>query len=196
MNALLLFSYIIVMDICFQVSIFIDRSCNMTQLEILKEDLELATYDVKSFNYTEEKKSIPVVAEKIDLVADNYATVSGKRFFVMPNIFTRSHRKLRADEDRKFDLVLNYEYKDIDTAIITIPNGYSPEALPQDVKLESRFGVYTASVKLVGNKLHYHRSYEHYSGRFPAKEYPELVKFYESVYKADRNKVVLVKATN
>lgn len=39
----------------------------------------------------------------------------------------------------------------------------------------------------------YFRSYEHYSGRFPPRAYNELVQFYESVYKADRNKVVLVK---
>jgi len=34
---------------------------------------------------------------------------------------------------------------------------------------------------------------EQYSGRFPAKDYGELVSFFESIYKADRNKVVLVK---
>jgi len=34
---------------------------------------------------------------------------------------------------------------------------------------------------------------EQNSGRFPAKEYNELVKFYEQVYKADRGRVVMVK---
>jgi hypothetical protein len=34
---------------------------------------------------------------------------------------------------------------------------------------------------------------EKYSGHFPAKDYNELAKFYETIYKADRNKVVLVK---
>jgi transglutaminase-like putative cysteine protease len=162
-------------------------------MEFLKEDIELATYDVNSFDYKEEKGILPVVSETLDLVAANYATVSGKRFFVVPNIITRTHRKIKAVENRKNDLILDFEFKDIDTSTITIPAGYTSEAIPADAKIESKFGKYRASVKLEGNKIIYYRHYEHYSGRFPAKDYAELVKFYEAIYKADRNKVVLVK---
>lgn len=162
-------------------------------MEFLKEDLELATYDVKSYNYKELKRPLPVIAETLDVVADNYATVSGKRFFLVPNIFTRTHRKLKAAGERRYDLVLGFEFRDIDSAEITIPAGYIPESIPQDVKLVTRFGKYTASIKVEGDKVYYYRSFEHYSGRFPASQYQELVKFYESIYKADRNKLVLVK---
>lgn len=162
-------------------------------MEFLKEDIELATYDVRSYEYKEEKSTLPVIAETLDLVADNYATVSGKRFFVIPNIITRTHRKLKTEENRKYDLVLGFEFKDIDTAEIKIPAGYTPESIPQDAKIESKFGKYAASVRLSGDKITYYRSYEHYSGRFPPKDYAELVKFYDAIYKADRNKVVLVK---
>ena len=34
---------------------------------------------------------------------------------------------------------------------------------------------------------------EHNGGRYPAKEYDDLVKFYDAIYKADRNRVVLIK---
>jgi Domain of Unknown Function with PDB structure (DUF3857)/Transglutaminase-like superfamily len=162
-------------------------------MEFLKEDIELATYDVKSYNYTEEKGFLPVITETLDLVAANYATVSGKRFFVTPNIITRTHRKIKVIENRKNELILDFEFKDIDTSTITIPAGYTPEAIPSDAKIESKFGKYSASVKLSGNKITYYRHYEHYSGHFPAKDYAELVKFYEAIYKADRGKVVLVK---
>ena len=59
--------------------------------------------------------------------------------------------------------------------------------------MRSKFGKYNAAVKLSGNEIIYYRSYEHYSGRFPASDFAELVKFYDAVYKADRNKVVFVK---
>jgi hypothetical protein len=162
-------------------------------MEFLKEDIDLATYDIKSFKYDEEKSQLPVVKEQLELVADNYATVSGKRFFVIPNIMTRAQRKLKADEERVNDVLLEFEFTDINTASIKIPAGYSPESVPPDVKIESKFGKYISSVKLEENTIKYYRHYEHYSGRFPAKDYGELVKFYESIYKADRNKVVLVK---
>ncbi len=163
-------------------------------MEFLKEDLELATYDVRSFQYKEDKKELPVISETLDLVVDHYATVSGKRFFVIPNIFTRTHRKIKTVEERRNDLVLEFEFKDVDSVEIKIPAGYAQESLPQDVKIESKFGKYSSSVKLAEGKILYYRSYEHYSGRFPAAAYNELVNFYEAIYKADRNKIVLVKS--
>ena len=162
-------------------------------MEFLKEEVDLATYDIKSYEYKEEKSALPVINETLDLVADNYATVSGKRLFVIPNIITRTHLKMKADESRKHEVVLGFEFKDIDTTEIKIPAGYSPESVPIDIKIENKFGRYTASVKLAGDKITYYRHYEHYSGRFPAKDYADLVKFYDAIYKADRNKVVLVK---
>lgn len=162
-------------------------------MEFLKEDIELATYDIRSYKYEEEKSKVPAVKELLDLTADHYATVSGKRLFILPNIITRTNRKLKPDENRKYELVLSFEFKDIDTTQITVPAGYTAESVPQDVKIESRFGKYTATVKFETGKIVYTRHYEHYSGRFPPKEYNELVKFYDAVYKADRNRVVLVK---
>jgi len=108
-------------------------------------------------------------------------------------VMNRSGIKLKTDEERKYDIVLEHENRIIDSVEIKIPPGYTPESVPQDVKIENKFGKYSSSVKLSGDKIIYYRSYEHYSGRFPAKDYADLVKFYDAVYKADRNKVVLVK---
>jgi hypothetical protein len=162
-------------------------------MEYLRENIELATYDVKNFSYNQEKAALPVINEDLELVVENYGTVSGKRVFITPNVISRTPVKLKPDDNRKFDLVLNYEFRDIDSTEITVPSGYTPEAIPQDIKVESKFGKYSASVKLSGNKITYYRNYEHFSGRFPPSDYAELVKFYEAIHKADRSRVVLVK---
>lgn len=161
--------------------------------ESLHEQLDFATYEIKDFKYIENKSSMPTINESLEIAVSNYATITGKRLFIVPNVMTRNHRKLSADVKRKYDIQLNYEFKDIDTVEIELPAGYASESLPTDAKIESKFGRYTASVKLAGNKITYYRHYEHYSGQFPAKDYGELVKFYEAIYKADRSRVVLVK---
>ena len=161
--------------------------------EFLHEQLDFATYEINSFDYKETKSSLPSVVEALDIVVSNYATITGKRLFIIPNVMTRTHRKLSADEERKFDIELGYEYKDVDTVEINLPAGYATESMPQDVSIISKFGKYNCSVKLLGTQLFYCRSMEYNGGRFPAKDYAELVKFYETIYKADRNKVVLVK---
>ena len=162
-------------------------------MDFLKEDLDLATYDIRDFKYREIRGEIPVIEETLELIADNYATVTGKRIFIMPNVFTRSDHILKAEGNRRYDIVLNFEFNDIDTTEIKLPEGFTPETLPGDVKVESKFGKYSSSVKLEGDKLVYYRNMEHYSGRFAPDQYNALVKFYETIYKADRSKVVLVK---
>jgi len=161
--------------------------------ESLHEQLDFATYDINQFDYKEEKTPLPAIDESLDIVVSNYATITGKRLFIVPNVMTRFYRKPTQDTARKYEVQLGYEYKDVDTVEIELPAGYTTEAMPQDVSLTSQFGKYSCSVKLKDNKLYYYRSMEHYSGRFPAKNYNDLVKFYEAIYKADRNKVVLVR---
>ena len=161
--------------------------------EYLHEELDFATYEVNRFNYAQQKSILPAIDEELDITISNYATITGKRLFIVPNVMTKTYRKLNASETRKNEIVLGFEYKDVDTVEIELPTGYEPEAIPQPVSITSDFGKYVCSVKLSGNKLIYYRSIEQYGGRFPAKSFADLVKYYDAVYKADRNKVVLVK---
>jgi hypothetical protein len=161
--------------------------------EYLHDVLDFATYDVNSFKYTENKTAPPSVHEQLEITASNYATITGKRLFIIPNVMTRSHRKLNTDEERKYDLDIKSEYRDIDEVEILLPKGFEPESLPQPVSLAGKFGKYSTSVKLEKNKIIFSRDMEVYSGRFPVSDYKELAKFYETIYKADRNRLVLVK---
>ncbi len=162
-------------------------------LVYLKQAIDLPTYDIVKFNYTEDGQSIPSIYESIEITAPNYAQVTGKRLFINPNIANRISIKLKTDEERKYNIELKDEHRDIDSVEIKIPSGYEPEAVPQDVKIESKFGKYFSSVKVTDDKIIYYRMHEQYSGNFPASDYAELVKYYEQLYKADHSKVVLVK---
>jgi hypothetical protein len=161
--------------------------------EYLQKELDFATYDVVNFDYKEEKSSLPVLEETLDLSVSNYASITGKRLFIIPNVMSRTSRKLKTDEERKYDIVLNDEYTDIDSVEIEIPDGFELESLPSPASIESKYGKYSNSLKMSGNKIYYYRKMENYSGRFSAKEYSTLENFYDTIYKADRNRIVLVK---
>jgi hypothetical protein len=161
----------------------------------LQEDLELSTYEVSNFKYEQKKNVLPEIDEQLDVVVDNYATITGKRLFITPNILSRGGMKLSDEEERKVDYVLDYEFRDEDNYEIEIPEGYSLEAMPSGVALKTKFGSYSCTTKLDGNKIIYHRVREQFGGRFPAKDQKELAKFFEEIYKADRARMVLVKKT-
>ncbi len=160
--------------------------------EKLQEELELATYNVNNFTYNEKKDVKPEIKEDLNIAVNNYASITGKRLFITPNLLNRSSSKLN-DEERLYDFEFDYGYTDRDSVEIEIPAGYEPEALPQDVVVSSEFGAYRCATHLSGNKVVYYREREQYEGKFPAKDYAQLVSFYAAIYKADRNRVVLVK---
>ncbi|HNL59182.1 MAG TPA: DUF3858 domain-containing protein, partial [Chitinophagaceae bacterium] len=116
-----------------------------------------------------------------------------KRLFLIPNIISRSHRKLKVNESRKNDIVLGMAYTDMDTTAIQIPDGYKAESIPQDVALNSKFGNYQSALKINGNTIVYTRQFECFNGSFPPADFAALAKFYETIYKADRAKLVFVK---
>src|SRR5579862_390916 len=163
-------------------------------LKQLKTEIDLPTYDITKFEYKEEKNNIPpAINESIELTAANYAQVSGRRLFINPNILNRSDNKLKKDEERKYPVELHSEFRDIDSIEIKIPAGFQSEALPADKKIESKFGKYISSMKVMPDKIVYYRYREQFSGNFPAADYAGLVDYYEQIYKADRAKIVLVK---
>ncbi len=121
--------------------------------EYLHEQLDFATYEISRFEYKEAKNVLPSIQEQLDISVSNYATITGKRLFIVPNIMSRSNRKPAPDPERKYDIVFGSPYRDFDTIAIQLPEGYGTESLPQDVSLSTQFGKYHSSVKLSGNNF-------------------------------------------
>jgi hypothetical protein len=161
--------------------------------EQLQGRFDFSTYNINKFEYKEQKGRIPAMNELLDISVSNYATITGKRLFIVPNVMNRISRRLSADSTRKFDLDLGYPYKDVDSVEIQLPTGFAQESMPQDANINSKFAAYKSSVSVIDGKIFYYRQFEYKGGSYPASDYPELVKFYESVYKADRSRIVLVK---
>ena len=176
-----------------------DKSALINQLskdkvkKYLQEDLELSTYEVANFKYDQKKDILPEVDEQLDVVVEHYATITGKRIFIIPNILGRGGMKLSDEGERRVDFVLGNEFHNEENYEIEIPEGYELEAIPQDISIKTKFGSYSCTTRLNGNKIIYHRVREQFSGRFPATDQKELARFLEDIYKADRAKMVLVK---
>jgi transglutaminase-like putative cysteine protease len=161
----------------------------------LNERLDLSTYDVNDFNYKERPGTLPAIDEQLAMNVSGYAAVSGKRIFIFPNVLNRSTTRLN-DEERIHDFVFGDEHREVDSVVLEVPPGYTLEAAPSDISLKSKYGLYTSTVKLVGNQLFYQRVREFYAGRYGAAERDAITAFFETIYKGDRNKVVLVKKEN
>lgn len=161
--------------------------------EYLHEQLDFATYDINRFDYKEHKSREPYIHEILDIDVSHYATSTGKRLFILPDVMTRSTLRPSGDSIRRNPIKLTNAFRIIDSVEITLQPGYQLESLPSDLELSSAFGVYKSKTVVKNDTILYYRYMEQRKGNFPASTYTELIKFYDSIYKADRNRVVLVK---
>lgn len=162
--------------------------------KMLNERFELSTYDVNDFSYASVKSTLPAVDETLRISVANYATISGRRLFIVPNVMNRNTTRHTPSLDRTVDYVFDDPYTDIDSVEIRLPEGgYQLEASVPETALKTPYGTYSVSAKLDGNKLLYVRKIERFAGRFPAKDGIAIAAFLETVYKADRSRMVLVK---
>jgi hypothetical protein len=172
---------------------WMDDASEADRRKHLNELFDLPTYSVDKSHYEEQQGSQPVVKEDLHLVANNYASVSGKRLFLNPNVFDRNQRRLSADSIRKYDYINDKAYTDIDSVVIAVPDGYEVEARPKDVAIQDQFGTFRTSLRFENDKLIYYRYLQQNAARYPPAEYAALVKFYEQLYESDNQRVVLVK---
>lgn len=162
-------------------------------MESLRRGSLLPSYDVNKYEYKEQADQIPAIDEQMELAAHNYASVSGKRMFIVPNLLNKSAARPEAEAPRISEVWLRMSYRDIDTVMITVPAGYTPESIPQPVSLQSPFGTYSCGTTISGAVITYIRTINRKGGIYPAAAYPDLETFYNAIYKADRARIVLVK---
>jgi len=162
-------------------------------MERLQKIADLPTYEITSYDYKENKGVFPSIDETLKMDAVNYASISGKRLFITPNILSRYTSRIRTDSARMYDIDFDYAFTDVDTVQIQIPAGYALEALPHNTSLNNEFGAYENSFKVDGANILYIRKYKRNAGLFPASSYDKLGKYLDDIYKADRAKIVFIK---
>lgn len=172
----------------------IHDATNEQREKYLNSTINLPTYKVEKFDYKEIKGKIPVVDEYLKISSINYATVSGKRIFVQPNLFNKVS-KYFTDKKRKFAVKIKHSYLHIDSINISIPIGYNVELMPKDENIKNKFGEYKVAYQVDKNIIHFVRLHEENANQFPAEEYENLVNFYNVMFKVDRAKIVFIKKT-
>jgi transglutaminase-like putative cysteine protease len=165
------------------------------QKKWVQNNTQIPAFDIASFSMKNVKTRIPSGVVDLDLVLRRYATVSGKRMFLTPNLMNRSTIIPEKVESRKTKVVLKLPYTDIDTIHYRLPDGIYPEFVPQPVVIKSRFGEYEVKYQLDDKGLTYIRRVRMNKGEYPAESYQELIDFYKGINKSDNTKLVFLSKT-
>ena len=159
------------------------------------QNTQIPSFDLVSFAVSHQKEKIPSATIDMDLTLTRFASVSGKRVFLTPNLLSRNTYVPDPVTDRKSDVVRRIAYTNFDTIRYQVPENLYPEFMPADVSIKSRFGEYESGLKVEQGKLVYVRKVKMFKGVFPAESYAELIEFFRNISKADNAKIVLVSKT-
>lgn len=165
------------------------------QKKWLEHHLDIPSFDITSFAIKNVKEKIPSAILTADLKLNRFATVSGKRIFLTPNLMNRNSSIPEKLDDRKTEIVKRIGFIDVDTIRYRLPEEIYPEFLPEDINIKSRFGEYEASYKVEQSNLVYIRKLRMNKGEFPADSYQELIDFHRGINKADNTKMVFMSKT-
>jgi hypothetical protein len=161
----------------------------------MRNKFDLSSYEIENFSHEKNKEAIPAIEEKVALKVKNFASVSGKRLFINPNILSVTSFKIKDAVNRKFDFDIKSSFTDLDSVVIDIPAGYKPESIPKDVNISLPSAQYRSSIKLDQGKIIYTRFYTQSVARVPVSKAAELADFFEKKYKSDHSRIVFVKDT-
>lgn len=162
------------------------------QTDFLRGELSLAQAVVENGAWTENKEAPPSVTVSFDLTSDRYGTRTGNRLFIPVNVFRRGFSALN-EKERVHDICVESGYMDSDSLRIRIPDNYEIEAIPRSVSLNSAFGEFESSVRVVENEIIINQRLLFSTGTYKASEYPLFILFCKGLTSAYRENVILRK---
>ncbi|MUV02616.1 DUF3857 domain-containing protein [Flavobacterium rakeshii] len=132
--------------------------------------------------------------EVLELEGDSYASLSGDRLIFAINAFNQNDNVPQRYRKRYNPFEVLRGYSDNDEIVVTLPQGYTIEAMPNSIDIKEKFGEYRAECNLVeGNKLVYKRTLVINKGMYEKTDYDLYRQFREKISRNDNAKVVLLK---
>lgn len=146
---------------------------------------------IKSYS-TQRNQDKSTWEEQFDLEIEKYASVLGNRYLIPLNVFSRDVSIPDKTRNRKQPLKISRGYVDSDEIEIEIPDGFTIEALPEQVLIQNKFGSYEAKVTMKNNIMQYSRKIQINEGDYSKEDYLLYRDFMTEINKLDNSKASLI----
>jgi len=173
-------------------NLFFTRITPKEQTDYLRRNLSLTQAKIENVTWKEIKERHPSLEISYTAETNTFGNRTGNRLFVPVNAFRKGFSR-PAGKSRENDIVISFGYKDEDTIRLLLPDEYSIETLPAPLAIESQFGRFTSTYEIEENALVIRQELYMKSGRYPASDYEEFIRFRGEISKGYDGKIVLRK---
>jgi hypothetical protein len=162
------------------------------QKKVINENLHIPKYEFKDFSVIEIKEGEPFATENINVNLISYFTNAANKKIMQLNLMSKIEYNPFNSRNRSTDIVFTWPYKTVDTVTYKLPEGYSPEKLPQPVNLSYDFANYRNEATMTGGNLMYIRTLELIPGHYKKDRYKEFSAFFDKVASSDAMKIAII----
>ncbi|MAN29456.1 MULTISPECIES: DUF3857 domain-containing protein [Mesonia] len=163
--------------------------------DLKKRDFEywssIDNLQVKEHKMKNDKAEVQFT-ETFQLKGNNFGTPSGERLFIPINPISAITYIPKRYRNRKTAFQIARGYWDEDEIEILIPKGYSVEAKPDNVEINTEFGAYKMSIEIKDHKIIYKKDILIKEGTYPKEKYSEYRDFRENIAKSEEKKISLI----
>ena len=154
--------------------------------------INLSAVTLGDFTFAEHKQSYttPHIDVSMQLETRKLANITGSRMFVPVGIFHKITVP-RALQQRVQPVSIGYGYVDIDTLVVTIPEGFEVETLPKSSSEVTPLGELSQTFETTDNTVTVVTRHLMRDGRYPATDYATLRNLKTAVKRAYDQRIVL-----
>ncbi len=161
---------------------------------VLRQDF--ASFSVADFKQENLGALHQDLTTSFDLTAQHFARQMGQMLMVRPRVFGTedlrpSVRRQPGPRQVPIDLVETVQAQD--DFEIKLPAGYTAEELPEPVSLTLDFASYESATTLLGDTLHFHRSYTVRQVLLPAERFADLERLAAVIATDEQSNAILKK---
>ena len=167
------------------------RKSDAEQMDYIAERWNVSPSDISNLRDTI-SEGVPKSITTYNLIKKDIFDKSGNRLFIPLFLDRQGKVALGGKKIRQNDYKVWFNSEDEMRVELKIPDGYKVEYLPGSKLLESAYGQYTVTTKVVGDYVIINRTLTKNKGIFSTEKYQKVYQFLVDVSAYDNEEIVLV----
>ncbi len=124
-----------------------------------------------------------------------FAALAGLRLMIRPALMHRILPSAVAEKTtRRYPIFYDYAYSNKDTLFVKLPHGYSLEAGPEQISVQTSFGIYQTTHRSQEQTFFFSRHFAVLQRNIPAADYADYRDLLKTAAKNDRNQFIFSQA--
>lgn len=160
--------------------------------EVMKNSFDILNFEkIEMKNFLNDKDNA-IAKFDLDFKAHNYSKNAGSNI-IFRAVPIYSNTVYKTDENRELPFELRQSFEDEYEISFSVPKNYKLDEIPENVTINSEFGIYKLNFVKNGDELKVNRTIRINKGLYPKEKYNDYINFRKKTLNLDNSKILISK---